>query len=187
MAVDLNLNSYKAFVKTFRGELGVGLPAKRVAGAVEVNCAPNSYRYNIMDLYLTHIRVGAADWRPLQRHNYAQMGVDESYEIKGSRIKAAFQQSPPIGQNLMMVILATAEAARSQVVYQIVQQLLQNAERRLTWGVLKPLLIGSWILNTEENHKRRPIHFGALRASDYYNDEAVQAIKAIVKLGFLLE
>ncbi|WP_420468213.1 hypothetical protein [Panacagrimonas sp.] len=187
MAIELKLTGYKTFVKEFRNALGVGVPANRGGDVVDVNCAPNSFRYKVSDLYLTHMKTGAADWREITRHNYSQMGIEDEFVIGGSRIVSAFDVALPSGTDLVMVILATSEAARSQLVYRIVQQMLQDPRRKLTWGQIKPLLIGSWIFNISENHKRRPIHYGALGTSDYYNDKAVDAIKAIRVAGFQLD
>lgn len=185
--IELKLNQYKTFVKEFRNQLGVGVPANRVDGVVDVHCEPNYFRFNIEDLYLTHMSSDGATWREITRHNYSQMGIVDEFSISGGKITGAFDVSLPSGTDLALVIIATSEAARSQAVYQVVQQLLHSNSLRLSWGTLKPMLIGSWIFNIEENTKTRPIKYGALGTRDYYNEKAVNAMKAIREAGFHLD
>jgi len=183
-----SIKRYKSSVSLLRQALGVGVPANRDGDVVDVQNGTTTFRFNVKDLYLTHMKLDTdPDWREIKRHNYSQMGIQDDFLISGGKIRSATGVPIPSGTHLALVIVATAEAARSQVVYKIVQQMLQTPALKLTWGQLKPLLIGSWILNTQENHKRRPISYGALRSRDYYNAEAVNAINAIRATGFHLD
>ena len=185
--MELRLSRYKSFISEFREGLGVGHPHNRDGDVVDVHCDPNYFRFNVEDLYLTHLKTDTTDWRELTRHNYSQMGIKDEFIIGGNKIKQAFDAVGPTGTDLAMVILATSEAARSQVVYQVMQQMLHDFRRKLTWGTIKPMLIGSWIFNIAENHKTRPIKYGALGSHDYYNAKAISAMKEIRKAGFHLD
>ena len=184
---EFNLSQYKNSIKELRHELGVGFPANRGGDVVEVQCDPNWFRFNVSDLYLTHMKTGGGDWAEIKKHNYSQMGIADDFDVKRGKIVEGFEQALPKGTKLAMVILATSEAARSQVVYRVVQQVLKNYSLKVPWSTLKDLLIGSWIHNIEENHKTRPIKYGALDTRDYYNEKATNAIKAISGMGFTLD
>ncbi|MCO8124694.1 hypothetical protein NHH03_23345 [Stieleria sp. TO1_6] len=137
---------------------------------------------------LTHTQKrGATTWTHFDRHNYSQMGIDDSYAVGGGKIAAALAAEDPRNEEMAMINLATAEAARSQVVYQIIVRMLYDPRKKLPWSEFKPILIGSWIFNTTENHKTKPIQYGALGAADYYNAKAKNAIASIRTLGFQLD
>ncbi len=183
--IDFSLRRYKLSVSALRNGLGVGVPENRDDGTLEVECGSNHFLFNVEDLYMTHMKLATdAAWSKITRHNYSQMGIADSYKVTGTKIRGAFEGGIPSGSDLAMVILATSEAARSQVVYQVIQQTLQSPLRKLTWGQISPLLIGSWAFNTKENHKTRPIKYGALRRLDYYNTKAMDAIKVIIGCGY---
>ncbi|MDA1018218.1 MAG: hypothetical protein O3A00_27660 [Planctomycetota bacterium] len=186
--IEFKLSRYRSFISEFRQSLGVGVPENRDGDLVEAHCAPNSYRFNVADLYMTHIKGDSqTDWRKITRHNYSQMGITDSFTISGGKIVGAFGVEQPSGTDLALVVLATSEAARSQVVYQIIQQMLHDPSRTLTWAQIKPMLIGSWIFNIKENHKTRPIKYGALGSRDYYNEKAVNSIQQIRQSRFHLD
>lgn len=178
-------NRYRQSISQLREALGVGVPQNRGTGVVEVeNQGVNYFRFNIADLYMTHLSEDGANWTEIDRPNYAQMRIDDSFAISGFRIKNAFQLRQPHDGDLALVIIGTAEAVRSHVVYQVVQQMFSHPGKKMEWGELKPLLIGSWAFNAKENHKRKPLEYGPLGANDYYNPKAIKAIQAIRKTGY---
>lgn len=180
--MNLTLNNYKKFISDFRHELGVGYPPNRQQQYVDLVGNPLSFRYQVSDLYLVYTKRDNGEWIKLTRGNYAQMAIYDDSVIGRHKIREAVQGNG----TLALAILATAEAARSQVIYQIIQQMLQDGHKQLEWRDFKPILIGSWIYNTSEHHKRRPIEYGALRRDDYYNKEAKDAITAIIEKRFML-
>ena len=197
--ITFSCSNYKKSITSLRHSLGVGVPANRGEGNVAVRNGTIIFRFRIKDLYLTHRKTSLDDvnWREIKSRNYSQMKFSENTLISGGNIRSALQVPHAQNANLMRVIVATSEAARSQVVYQIVQQMLKSS-RSLTWSEIEPLLIGTWIFNIRKNHKRRPIQSGALGSRDYYRDreekkrypekiDAIDAMKLIRDKGFHID
>ena len=186
--VEFSLRRYKSSITALRTAVGMGVPENREGDGVVLDTGSNHFLINRENIYLTHQRLpDETDWNEITRHNYSQMGLLDSFEISGGKINRALDVPTPAGTDLALVIIATAEAVRSRVVYQMVQQMKGNLNTKVAWGDLKPLLIGSWIENIKENHKRRPIEYGALGPFDYYNRSAKDAIRAIQKSGINIQ
>ena len=184
MAVEFSFRRYKSSIAALRTAVGMGVPENREGEGVVMDTGVNHFLINRENIYLTHQRLpGEEDWNEITRHNYSQMGLLDSFEISGGKFNRALEVERPSGSDLALVIIATSEAIRSRVVYQMVQQMKGRLNLKVTWGALKPLLIGSWIENIKENHKRRPIEYGALGPMDYYNRSAKEAIQAIQSAG----
>jgi hypothetical protein len=90
--------------------------------------------------------------------------------------------------------LVTAEAARSQLIYQICQQILRGAHA-VAWGDVQPLL-NNWQTYSNDqgkeryHHKRRPIAYGPLGVRDYYpgtNREIDDALRALTTKGIVID
>ncbi|MEP3478775.1 MAG: hypothetical protein ABJZ55_05980 [Fuerstiella sp.] len=182
-----NIGRYKQFISCFRLAVGVGRALTAADDQVVVTNGGTAFRYSVGDLYLNAIRRGTDDFRKLDRDNYSQMGISDTLKITGAKIKAAFQSTNPAGAEIAMIILATSEAARSQVVYTAIQRLLRDYSAVIEWREFTPILIGSWIFNIKENHKRRPIRYGALRNRDYYNKKAQDAISGLIKKTYIVD
>ena len=113
------------------------------------------------------------------------MGIADDYAITSHLIEQACLFSATAGGPLLAVaILTIAEAARSQVVYQVMQQLLQSPARQVQWGEIVPLL-RVWGEYTTDHHKRKPKVYGALGVRDYYEDGG--AVGALQKRGFTID
>jgi len=186
--IEFRVQRYKNSISMLRHAVGVGVPENRGSGSVEVVCGNMNFRYQIQDIYLTHMKeTSASTWSEIKKHNYSQMQISDTFQVNGTKIRNALSKSMPSGPELALVILATSEAVRSQVIYQVVQQMLNKFNLKLSWSELTPILIGSWAHNTKENHKRRPIKYGALRDTDYYNKKATDAIQVIRQAGFMVQ
>ena len=147
--IEFRIQRYRNSISQLRNAVGVGVPANRGDGSVEVVAGEMNFRYQIEDIYLTHMkRADVSVWSEIEKHNYSQMRIPDAFQVKGNRIRGALGKTMQTGPDLALVILATSEAVRSQVIYQIVQQMLSKFNLTLTWSQLAPILIGSWAHNT---------------------------------------
>jgi hypothetical protein len=190
MSLDGQLKDYRTFISKFRPALGVGGAANpdgvllSLPGDRFLCFAPNT-------LYLTHVGHSAkGPFTKLQCDNYAQMQLAADMKFTRGNIQSAVQSCVLAGgEELARILLVTAEAARSQLVYQVCQQVLQSNAKSVTWGEIKALL-NNWQTYTNNegkdryHHKRRPIAYGPLGARDYYPgsnaevDASLQALRA---------
>jgi hypothetical protein len=99
-----------------------------------------------------------------------------------------------------LVALITSEAARSQVIYQVVQQ-TYHCHRDIPYQLLQPLLRmwGQYSKSQTErldpqrkseryHHKSRPPAYGPLGLRDYYDDaQARAAMDALAKAGIQID
>ncbi len=185
--IEFSFGRYKQFISQFRSAVGVGRSLTKDDNQVVVTNGNTAFRFSVGDLYLNAIRSRTSDFRTLDRDNYSQMGIPADWSVTGGKIRTAFASENPTGTDIALIILTTSEAARSQVVYTVIQKLLSCDSASLKWTELTPLLIGSWIFNIKENHKRRPIKYGALRTRDYYNEKARGAVSVLLKKKYIVD
>lgn len=196
MEVKFDFNNYRQFIIDFRSALGVGSSKVRISSEpVDVICGANrGFRYSYDNLYLTHIRTfSGGAWKSIGScDNYSQLGVNRTEApITGQSIQNACLYDTELnGPARALVMVVTSEAARSRVVYQVIQQVLQG--KITTWNALLPLL-RNWGNYTNGFHKRRPVHYGPLGLRDYlvfegsnskYEEERATIVKtALTKLS----
>jgi hypothetical protein len=191
-AIVCNLFDYRAFIVQLRQRVGIGVPASATE-AIEIDLGNGrALKMNPQDLYITSVRLSQqAAWATLARENYNQMNIGDGDLVSGPNLRGACLQGNLLGNvDTARILLVTAEAARSQVVYHVCQQLLQSTRGlSIPWIELAPLL-RCWGKYTEDHHKRRPMAYGALRLSDYYPEQDARVAGAFQKLrerGFQLE
>jgi hypothetical protein len=110
--------------------------------------------------------------------------------VEGVRSLVAPLSPPPTaGERLAVAILVTSEAARSQVTYQSVQQILQSpGVRAAAWSNDFIPLLRLWGEFTTDHHKRKPKASGALGARDYYDEPSARtAIDGLKTRGFTID
>jgi hypothetical protein len=186
----LELAQYRSFINDFRQTVGIGGSASsRGQVLVEVPSAPKgaAFRFNCDDVYLNHVRADG-EGHDITRGNYAQMGVGLDFMVDASQIDLALRfPCPAPSPRLAVAILATAEAARSQVIYQVTQQIL-HWRGSANWNTELLPLLRLWGEFTTDHHKRRPKSYGALGVRDYYDERnASKAIDSLRKRGFTID
>ncbi|HEX6241978.1 MAG TPA: hypothetical protein VFZ61_13810 [Polyangiales bacterium] len=185
-----NLFDYRAFIVRLRQRVGIGVPASTTE-AIEIELGNGrALKMNPDDLYITSVRPGQhAAWATLVKENYNQMNIGDADTLTGGNLRNACREGDLFGSvATARVLFVTAEAARSQVVYQVCQQLLQSG-LSIPWIEVAPIL-RNWGKYTEDHHKRRPMAYGALRLSDYYPEQDARvagALKALRERGFHLD
>ena len=190
VVVAFDLADYRTSISRFRQAVGIGGGASSMGQVVvQMARAPGevpAFRFNTQDVYMTAVRKGG-QWQPIVRGNYAQMGIDDNYEIDAHQVQQACIFAPsPTGTNLAVAVLTIAESARSQVVYQVMQQILQS-RRAAKWSEILPLL-RVWGEFTTDHHKRKPKVYGALGVRDYFDDKGAEgAITALRARGFVID
>lgn len=180
-----NASNYRQFIRDFREAAGIGTPSTSASIEVEAG-AGRAFRYAGGSLYLTEVREPNRTWQQVSRGNYAQMGIVGT-TITGGQIRTSITNGYALGGPVCAaIVLVTSEAARSQVVYQIVQQLL-HSPRTAKWDDLLPLL-RVWGQYTTHNHKHRPIQYGPLGVRDYYRDpDVLYSLTALRGSGFQID
>jgi hypothetical protein len=192
--VTLDLSQYRSFISEFRRAVGIGARSGS-NGQVVVKVARArsgvAFRFNVHDVYMSDVWGTGGRWNPIQRGNYAQMGIRDDYLIDANQIEQALLYPPPptAGERLAVAILVTSEAARSQVIYQSVQQILQSpGVRAAAWSNDFIPLLRLWGEFTTDHHKRKPKAYGALGARDYYDEPSARtAIDGLKTRGFTID
>lgn len=167
----LDLHDYRASVARLRAAVGIG-GRKPAYSYVEIELAKGRLlRMRTENLYVQDVRIDTKsdEWIPLADESYT--GMEKHFNEPKSLTRAEIETALRCGQlqrgfPCAVACLVTAEAARFQTVYRILQQILQN-QRTCTWQMVKPLFAGPWDNYTKKNHKRRPLAYGALRWNDY--------------------
>ncbi len=186
MPIRLDFANYRSFISEFRAANGVGVATNLQQIEVAYQDNGPAFRYQTYDLYMTHVRRPGADWKELKELNYANMNIPDAAPLTRQSIEHACLTADVFdGRSCAMVMLVTSEAARSQVVYQVVQQVLQN--KPATRDMIAPLF-NIWDLYTTKHHKCRPVKYGALGVRDYYDDpKAKESLRKLQGAGFLIE
>jgi hypothetical protein len=197
--IQLTVHDYRGFIQKFRAAMGVGASVRTGSApppaTVEVATVGAVYRYQRSNLYLTHGRAaGFSAFQALAEH-YAHMDTD--IELNVGAITNALNAAPGNARTRPIIIAITSEAARSQVVYQVIQRVL-HSNLEVAWSELQPLF-GVWGYFTVDqtqrsgrregyHHKSKPPAFGPLGVRDYYNDaDAAKAMDELRTAGFTIE
>lgn len=185
-----NLFDYRAFIVQLRQRVGIGVPSSTTE-AIEIELGNGrALKMSPEDLYITSVRPSQQGaWATLVKENYNQMNIGDADTLTGGNLRNACREGDLFGSvATARILFVTAEAARSQVVYHVCQQLLQSS-LSIPWIEVAPLL-RCWGKYTEDHHKRRPMAYGALRPADYYPEQDARvagAFKALRERGFHLD
>jgi hypothetical protein len=217
--VQLNLLQYRSFIRDLRSALGVGAntsagptqaatfdtrattvtPTNSGGPDVEVHGSYWSFGYRRSDLYLTHAKAATEPVYHRLPDNYHEMNGRPNSVARGSIVNACTVGPSGRGAQALMALI-TSEAARSQVIYQVVQQ-SYHSNRDIPYEIIQPLLAvwGEYSVDQSKpveshrkaeryHHKSRPTAYGPLGVRDYYDDpNARAAMKEIEKAGVQLD
>jgi hypothetical protein len=206
--VQLNMSDYRSFIVALRAAFGVGAgfsaagastPDDRGNPEVEVHGNHWRYGYRRSDMYLTHGKLATQATYLRLPENYNEMGGLPQSVNHGAILNACVSGPTARGAHALIALI-TSEAARSQVIYQVVQQ-TYHRHRDIPYELLQPLLRmwGQYSVNQTErrephrkseryHHKSRPPAYGPLGMRDYYDDAQAQAAVAqLAKAGIQID
>jgi hypothetical protein len=166
------------------------------SSTVEVVTEGGVYSYQRSNLYLTHGKPTGGGGLHALPESYARM--DTNTILSHRTIVNALNAAPDNDRTRLIIIAITSEAARSQVVYQVIQRVLHSTRLEVAWSGLSPLFGVRGRYTAQQttrtgrregyHHKSKPIGFGPLGVRDHYNEPAaVAAMEALKAAGFTLD